>query len=53
MKFEDKYTNTAKLDEDKTGIETEKILLTNDAYAIAEMIQSLISKIESLRSLIK
>ena len=42
MKFKDKYTNT----KDK---EVGKIELTNDAYAVSEMIDALIDKIEHAR----
>ena len=40
MNFKDKYTNTA---------EKDKTPLSNDAYAIGEMIEKLINKIEHAR----
>ncbi len=43
MKFEDKYIST---DENNKKADTSKITLSNDAYAIGEMLQTLINKIE-------
>ena len=54
MKHNDKYTTTEKKTEDNKKpedkrTETNKILLSNDAFAISEMIESLIDKIEHAR----
>lgn len=43
MKFKDKYTNAVEQDK-------KKIELSNDAYAIGEIIQALIDKIEQIRT---
>ena len=42
MKFEDKYCNATELD-------PKKIEISNDAYAIGDMIEKLIIKIEHVR----
>jgi hypothetical protein len=42
MEFKDKYTTTAIAEKDK-------VVLSSDAYAIGEMIEKLINKLEQLR----
>jgi hypothetical protein len=55
MQVLDKYTNQKKIDDDQAKKpeeqthEKEKILLGNDAFAVCEMVSSLIRKIEQLR----
>lgn len=55
MEFKEKYTTQAKIDkipkEEKELLEKEnkKQPLSNDAYAIGEMIENLINKIEHAR----
>jgi hypothetical protein len=49
MGLSDKYTTAAKIAANKNGIEEKKELLSSDAYAIGEMIDVLISKIEHVR----
>ena len=44
MKFKDKYT----LDKNKDG-EDKKIQVSSDAFALGDMIQDLINKIEQVR----
>ena len=41
MEFKDKYTTDTKIKADKTGEEAKKEVLSSDAYAVGEMIQSL------------
>jgi hypothetical protein len=59
MEFRNSYTTTEKFEADKLLDEKEqteqnKILVSNDAFAIGDMIQNLIKKIEHARiSLIK
>ena len=54
MKFSEQYTTSEKITADKEGIEEKKTILTNDAFAIGDIIQALINKIEHARlSLIK
>ena len=50
MKFEDKYIST---DENTKKADTSKIILSDDAYAIGEMIQKLIKKIERVGGLLR
>ena len=50
MEVCDKYTTADKITADKDGIETKKIILSNDAYAVSEMITELIRKIEQTRA---
>ncbi|MCK9371378.1 hypothetical protein M0R04_15800 [Candidatus Dojkabacteria bacterium] len=51
MSFNDKYTTTEKIAADKTTEKTEeaKTTLSNDAYALGEMVECLKDKIEKLR----
>lgn len=53
MAFTDKYTTDAKIKDDTTGKEAKKTILTNDAFALSEMIDILVGKIESLRGLLR
>jgi len=54
MEFKEAYTTIEKIAADKDNIENKKTTLSNDAFAIGEIIQSLISKIEHTRlSLLK
>ena len=56
MVFSDKYTTSEKIaaeqadPEIKDKIEKDKTVLSNDAYAIGDIIQNLINKIEHTRS---
>jgi len=46
MAFQDKYISTT---DKKAQPTSEKVVLTDDAFAISEMIDSLITKIEQAR----
>ena len=46
MKFADKYTYESIKTDPK---EADKIVLSNDAFAVGEMIEALVNKIEHLR----
>lgn len=47
MKFEDKYTSESEKSKPENK---DKKVITDDAYAIAEIINALINKIEHLRT---
>ena len=47
--FADVYTTSEKISADKAGIEGKKTILSNDAFAIAELIEKLMQKIEHTR----
>lgn len=47
MEFKDKYTTTATADPIK---DKDKVVLSSDAFAIGEIIEQLINKIEHTRS---
>ena len=46
MRFEDKYINSSEKDAEKIK---DKKIITNDTFALGEVIQSLIDKIEHTR----
>jgi len=58
MVISDKYTTNEKIDaeavdeEIKDKIEPTKTILSNDAYAVGEMVEQLTFKLESLRALL-
>jgi hypothetical protein len=45
----DKYTTQSKITADKDGIEAKKTIISDDAYAVADLISDLIIKIEHAR----
>lgn len=49
MDFTAKYTTAALISADKEGIEAKKTEVSQDTYAIGDVIQNLIHKIENLR----
>lgn len=49
MEFTDKYTTSAKVTADKTEIEKTKVVISNDAYSNAEMLNEVAKKLEGLR----
>ena len=49
MDFRSRYTTNALIAADKTGVEDKKLVVSNDTYLSAEMILSLIEKIEQTR----
>lgn len=49
MGFLEKYTTQEKIDKDTEGKEDKKTILSNDAYAISELVDNLINKIEQVR----
>lgn len=54
MILNEKYTTTEKITADKDGIEDKKTIISNDAFAVGELLTALINKIEHARiSLIK
>ena len=50
MIFADKYTTTEKIDVDQTGLEAKKTIISNDAYAISDMIEKLINKFSQMEN---
>ena len=46
MEFADKYISEK---ENKSNPDVKKIILSNDAYAVGEMLQNLINKLEHMR----
>lgn len=49
MNFTEKYTTAEKIAADKEGKEEKKTSLSNDAFAIGEMLNAVIHKLEQLR----
>ena len=52
MVFKDDYTTQDKISADKEDKEVKKTLITNDAFAIGEVVEQLLFKLESLRGLL-
>ena len=49
MELQDKYTTAVLIAADLSGKEAKKIEISSEAYAMGEMIQKLITKIEQAR----
>ena len=50
MVFKDNYTTAEKITADKDEIEIKKTTLSNDAFAVGDMLQQLFNKLEHLRT---
>ena len=49
MNFKDKYTTEAKIKADTSGKEKDKTVITNDTFALGELLEQLNSNMDKLR----
>jgi len=49
MEFKLAYTTAEKVSADKEGIEIKKTILSNDAFALGELMELILNKLEHLR----
>ena len=50
MNFKEQYTSPTLIEADKEGVEIKKTPLSNDAYAIGDMLEKVINGLERIRS---